>query len=161
MRTLKSVRSVFVALFLAAIVTLPMVGATATAADPPRGSIHIHTRVCPLNLPPGSMLFDSCHQFPGPEGARFKIDSRQSKDINSAGNVSFGRVTAGDHLVTLTSDFQPNEFLRLRAFCSNLATGTGPNEAFIRSGDQADFWVRVAPGSRLVCDVYFIPISGR
>jgi hypothetical protein len=131
------------------------------SAEHTRGSIHIHARVCPLVLPANAQLFRDCHGFPGPSGAAFKIDSRQSKGIASNGNVSFGRVTAGDHLVTLTSDFQPNEFLRVRAFCSNLATGTGPNEATILYSDQAQFWVRVAPGSQLVCDVYFIPESGR
>ncbi len=112
-------------------------------------------------MPAGSNLFDQCHDTAGPEGAEFTIDNRQPKGIDSNGNVSFGRATAGDHLVTLTSDFQPNEFLKVRAFCSNLATGTGPNEATILYGDQAQFWVRVAPGSKLVCDVYFMPISGQ
>ena len=115
----------------------------------------------PLVLSAGAQLFRDCHPHPGPAGAEFTIDNRQPKGINASGNVSFGRATAGDHLVTLTSDFQPNEFLGLRAFCSKLASGTGPNEATILPGDQAQLGVRVAPGSMLVCDVYFIPISGR
>jgi hypothetical protein len=160
MRIVKFSRLVAVALL--AVVAMSAVGSfsSANAADP-RGSIHIHSRICPLELPANAQLFRDCHDHGGPDGASFTIDNRQSKDIDSNGNVSFGRATAGDHLVTLTSDFQPNEFLRVRAFCSNLATGTGPNEATILHGDQAQFWVRVAPGSKLVCDVYFIPISGR
>jgi hypothetical protein len=160
MRIVKFSRLVAVALL--AVVAMSMMGSfsPANAADP-RGSIHLHARICPLELPANAQLFRDCHDHAGPDGASFKIDSRQSKDIDGNGNVSFGRVTAGDHLVTLTSDFQPNEFLRVRAFCSNLATGTGPNEATILHGDQAQFWVRVAPGSKLVCDVYFIPESGR
>ncbi len=150
------------AVALVAVVAMSVLGTFSSAgAANPRGSIHIHARICPLELPANAQLFRDCHDFPGPEGAAFKIDNRQSKGIASNGNVSFGRVTAGDHLVTLTSDFQPNEFLQVRAFCSNSATGTGPNEATILYGDQAQFWVRVAPASRLTCDVYFIPESGR
>ena len=151
----------FVFAFVAVLVTVSSLLSSQVAAAEPRGSIHIHARLCPQVMPAGSNLFDQCHDTPGPEGAEFTVDSRVPKGINAAGNVSFGRTTAGDHLITLTSDFQPNEFLRVRAFCSNLATGTGPNEATFLYGDQAQFWVRVAPGSRLVCDVYFMPISGR
>ena len=151
-----------VAVALLAVVAMSMMGAVSpVSAEHTRGSILIHARVCPLELPANAQLFRDCHGYPGPSGAAFKIDNRMSKGIASNGNVSFGRATAGDHLVTLTSDFQPNEFLRVRAFCSNLATGTGPNEATILYGDQAQFWVRVAPGSQLVCDVYFIPESGQ
>ena len=64
-------------------------------------------------------------------------------------------------LMTLTSDFQPNEFLNVRAFCSNSVGGSGIHEATILHGDQAQFWVRVGAGSQLTCDVYFIPESGR
>jgi hypothetical protein len=145
-----------------AALALSVLGAASPAgAQSARGSIVIHPRICPLNMPAGSLLFDQCHDHPGPDGVEFTVDDRVPKGMDSHGNVSFGRVTAGDHLVTLTSDFQPNEFLKVRAFCSNVTLGSGPNEAFIRSGDQADFWVRVGVGSRLVCDVYFIPISGR
>lgn len=147
-------------LFALALVAMSILAGTAEAAQP-RGSVHIHARLCPQSMPAGSNLFDQCHDTAGPDGAEFTIDSRAPKGIDGNGNVSFGRATAGDHLVTLTSDFQPNEFLKVRAFCSNLATGTGPNEATILYGDQAQFWVRVAPASKLVCDVYFMPISGR
>ena len=160
MRVPVSLRLISGAVLLA--LALSVIGSPAPAgAELPRGSIFIHPRICPLNMPAGSFLFDQCHDFPGPEGVEFKVDNRVPKGMNENGSVTFGRVTAGDHLITLTSDFQPNEFLKMRAFCSNVTLGSGPNEAFIRSGDQVDFWVRVGVGSRLVCDVYFIPISGR
>ena len=160
MRTFSMVRLFSVAMF-AVLVASVMGSFSPASAEHTRGSVHIHARICPLNMPAGSFLFDQCHSRPGPDGAEFTVDNRVPKGINSSGNVSFGRVTAGDHLITLTSDFQPNEFLKVRAFCSNVTLGSGPNEAFIRQGDQADFWVRVGSGSMLVCDVYFIPISGR
>lgn len=148
-----------VALIVAIAVSLFAAASPASAAA--RGSITIHSRICPTTMPAGSNIFDQCHGRPGPEGARFKIDNRQSKDINASGNVSFGQVTSGDHRVVLTSDFQPNEFLHVRAFCTNTVTGSGPHETPVRSGNQAYFWVWLAPGGKLVCDVYFIPESGR
>jgi hypothetical protein len=150
----------FASLLMVLSAVAPMIGGSASAATP-RGSIHLHARLCPTSMPAGSNLFDQCHSRSAPDGTNFKIDSRQSKGANTAGNVSFGKVTAGDHLVTLTSDWQPNEFLHVRAFCTNLATGSGPNEATILYGDQMQFWVRVAPGSKLVCDFYFMPESGQ
>ena len=160
MRALGPSRLLAVAII--AITALSVVGSAAPAsAQAARGSIMIHSRACPLNLPAGSMLFEACHPHPGPTGAQFTVDSRAPKNIGTNGNVSFGRVTAGDHLITLTSDFQPNEFLKVRAFCSNSVGGSGINEATILQGDQAQFWVRVGAGSQLTCDVYFIPESGR
>jgi len=150
------------AVAIIAVTALSVIGSASPAgAATGRGSIMIHSRACPLNLPAGSMLFDACHPHPGPSGAQFTVDSRVPKNIAANGNVSFGSVTAGDHLVTLTSDFQPNEFLNVRAFCSNSVGGSGVHEATILHGDQAQFWVRVGAGSQLTCDVYFIPESGR
>ena len=150
------------AVAIIAITALSVIGsASPVGAQTARGSIMIHSRACPLNLPAGSMLFEACHPHPGPTGAQFTVDSRVPKNIGANGNVSFGRVTAGDHLITLTSDFQQNEFLTVRAFCSNSVGGSGIHEATILHGDQAQFWVRVGAGSQLTCDVYFIPESGR
>jgi len=149
-----------VVLMVAFAVSLIGSASPARAADT-RGSITLHSRICPMNMPAGANIYDQCHHRPGPDGAKFKIDSRQSKSINSSGNVSFGQATAGDHLVTLTADFQPNEFLRMKVFCTNTTTGSGPNEAPIIYGNQAKFWVRLAPSGKLVCDVYFLPISGQ
>ena len=160
MRALGLTRLLAVAII--AVTALSVIGSASPAgAELARGSIMIHSRACPLNLPAGSMLFDACHPHPGPSGAQFTVDSRVPKNIAANGNVSFGSVTAGDHLVTLTSDFQPNEFLNVRAFCSNSVGGSGVHEATILQGDQAQFWVRVGAGSQLTCDVYFIPESGR
>jgi hypothetical protein len=161
---LRSRLSRLFAVALIAVVALSLFATASPASAATRGSITIHSRICPVNMPTGSNIYDQCHSHPGPEGARFKIDNRQSKDVNASGNVSFGQVTSGDHLVTLTSDFQPNEFLHMRAFCTNLTTGSGPNEApiiFPSSSGQAQFWVYLASGGKLVCDVYFIPESGR
>ena len=160
MRTFGITRLFAVAIIAA--LALSVVGSTSPAqAELARGSVTIHSRICPLDLPEGSQLFTDCHPHPGPDGAEFTVDKRVPKAIRSNGNVSFGRVTAGDHLITLTADWQPNEFLGMRAFCSNVTLGSGPNEATILRGDQAQFWVRVGVGSQLICDVYFIPESGR
>lgn len=156
------VRSVAFAVVLLATAVLP--GLTSTAGAAARGGIVIHPRLCPFDLGPGDSLFEECHDTPGPDDVTFKVDTRREKGLDSRGNVSFGSVTAGDHLVTLTTDYQPNEFLQLRALCSNInpTTGTtGPNEATIRTTEQASFYVRVGAGSKLVCDVYFIRESGR
>ncbi len=149
------VLALIAALFVSLIGTATPVDAAA------RGSITIHSRICPTTIPTGSDIFDLCHGNPGPDGARFKVDNRQSKYIDSHGNVSFSQVTAGDHKVVLTSDWQPNEFLGMRVFCTNLVTGSGSNQAGITYGNQASFWVYLAPGGKLVCDVYFLPESGR
>jgi hypothetical protein len=150
------------AIAVIAVTAISVIGSASPAdAALARGSIMIHSRVCPLDLPPGSMLFDDCHSHPGPSGAEFTVDNRVPKAIAANGNVSFGRVTAGDHLITLTADWQPNEFLGMRAFCSNSVGGSGIHEATILRGDQAQFWVRVGAGSQLTCDVYFIPESGQ
>src|SRR4051794_18278544 len=139
MKTGRILKSLAVMFILALTIAVPLFSQGASAADA-RGSIHLHARICPTSMPAGSLLFDQCHSHPGPAGAEFTVDNRQPKTINSTGNVSFGQTTAGDHLVTLTTDWQPNEFLGMRVFCSNLATGTGPNEATVLRGDQAQFW---------------------
>ena len=162
MRISRLVRSVTFAVVLLAMTVLP--GLTSDVGAAGRGSIVLHPRLCPLDLAPDDSLFDRCHDTPGPDDVTFRIDNRQEKPMDRYGNVSFGQVTPGDHLVVLTTDYQPNEFLQLRAFCSNInpVTGTtGPNEATIRTTEQASFYVRVGAGSKLVCDVYFIRESGR
>ena len=160
MLTSRLPRFVAVALLAAFAMSLLSFASPAGAADT-RGSITLHSRICPTNMPSGSNIFDQCHNRPGPDGAKFKIDNRQSKSINSAGNVSFGQVTAGDHLVTLTAAWQPNEFLGMKVYCTNTVTGSGPHEAPIIYGNQAKFWVWLAPKGKLVCDVYFLPESGQ
>jgi hypothetical protein len=141
---------------VAVAVAAPMLTAPAEATHG-RGTIVIHSRLCPLDA---VQLFRDCHGNPGPFGARYTVDQRVPKNIAiDTGNVSFGGVRAGDHLVRIMSGF-PAAYSHLRVFCSNTATGTGPNEATVRfSGGDAipEFWVRLAPDSRLICDVYFVP----
>lgn len=162
MHIARLVRPIAMAVVMLAVAILP--GLTSTAGAAARGSIVIHPRLCPFDLAPVDGLFDACHGTPGPDDVTFTVDHRRDKAMDVRGNVRFGQVTAGDHLVVLTTDYQPNEFLQLKAFCSNVnpTTGTtGPNEATIRSTDQASFYVRVGAGSQLVCDVYFLRESGR
>jgi hypothetical protein len=81
------------AVAIIATLALSVLGAASPAsAAPARGSVMIHSRVCPLNLPAGSMLFDDCHSHPGPSGAEFTVDNRVPKAIGANGNVSFGRL---------------------------------------------------------------------
>jgi hypothetical protein len=122
------------------------------SAELARGSVHIHSRVCDTTA---TQLYRDCHDNPGPSGAVYTIDNRVPKAINADGNVSFGRATAGDHLVKVVSGV-PAGYEGLRAFCSN-STGTRIVEATINFGATPTFWVRVGAGSRLTCDVYFIP----
>jgi len=119
-----------------------------------RGSVHIHSRVCGAGV---VQLYRDCHDNPGPTGATYTIDRRVPKPIGDNGNVSFGRATAGDHLVTLTSGYDADKYSRLQAYCSNSTTGGQLNIATILYSETPQFWVRVAPGSRLTCDVYFVP----
>ena len=162
MHAARLVRSVAFSFVLLAMTVLPGLTSSAAAAD--RGGIVIHPRLCPFDLGPGDSLFEECHDSVGPDDVTFKVDNRREKGLDRYGNVSFGSVTAGDHLITMTTDYQPNEFLQLRALCSNInpiSGTTGPNEATIRTTEQASFYVRVGAGSKLVCDVYFIRESGR
>jgi hypothetical protein len=144
-----------------ALLLAVLLAPVAPAAAATWGSVTIHSRICPTSPPPPTSLFADCHHRPGPDGAAFRLDSRQAKGINSSGNVKFGQVRPGDHRVRLTSDFQPNEFLRMRVYCADIKSGEDAVEVAVRSGNQVSFPVSVTSGARVVCDVYFIPISGR
>ena len=144
-------RSLAIVTILALAVLVPALSApSATAAD--RGTVAIHSRICGDDA---VQLFADCHGNPGPAGAVYTIDNRMPKPI-VGGNVSFGGAWAGDHLVTLTSGL-PAQYESLRAFCSNSVGGSGVHEATVLYSDTPQFWVRLAAGSRLTCDVYFIP----
>ena len=146
-----TLRSLLVIMLTAVAV---LVVATPSDAAVSRGSIQIHSRVCD----PGAIqLYRDCHDNPGPAGATYTIDKRVPKAIADSGNVSFGRVIAGDHLVTLTSGYDPDAHSRLYAYCSNSTTGLYPTIATILYSETPQFWVRLAAGSRLTCDVYFVP----
>jgi hypothetical protein len=150
MRAFHPFRSAFVLLLLAAAMIAPALTARAEEA---RGSVHIHSRICDETA---VQLYADCHDNPGPAGATYTIDSRVPKAIDANGNVSFGRATAGDHLVKITSGM-PSTYSSIRAFCSNSVGGSGVREARVVFGAVPQFWVRVGAGSRLTCDVYFIP----
>lgn len=152
MRVFTSVRSLAVVMFLAIAVAVPLTAQPA-AAELARGSVMIHSRVCSTTA---KQLYADCHNNPGPAGATYTVDSRVPKATNAEGNVSFGQVTAGDHLITLTSGI-PSTYNRIRAFCSNSVGGSGVQEATVLYSATPQFWVRVGAGSRLTCDVYFIP----
>ena len=151
MRALRLLRPYVIVMMLALMVAIPVMTQPAGAATG-RGTVAIHSRICGDDA---TQLFDDCHGNPGPAGAMYKIDNRVPKPI-VGGNVSFGRAFAGDHLVTLTSGL-PSRYSSMRAFCSNSVGGSGVNEATILYSDTPQFWVRLAAGSRLTCDVYFIP----
>ena len=152
MVTKRCLRSLVAALAIAVLIGAPAL--SIARAEEGRGSIVIHSRACEVDA---VSLYDDCHDLGGPAGSVYTIDNRVPKAIDGNGNVSFGRATAGDHLVTLTSGYDSGAYRKIRAFCSNSATGTGPNEATILYSETPQFWVRVAPHSRLTCDVYFIP----
>jgi hypothetical protein len=153
MLELRSFRSVTIAAIMALAVVLPALTApAATAAS--TGTVAIHSRHCQVDA---KQLYDDCHGNPGPAGAVYTIDNRVPKAIDGSGNVSFGGAAAGDHLVTLTSGFDSGAYSHLRAFCSNSVGGSGVHEATILYSNTPQFWVRLAAGSRLTCDVYFIP----
>jgi hypothetical protein len=153
MLELRRFRSVTIAAIMALAIVLPALTApSATAAS--TGTVAIHSRHCQVDA---KQLYDDCHGNPGPAGAVYTIDNRVPKAIDGSGNVSFGGAEAGDHLVTLTSGFDSGAYSHLRAFCSNSVGGSGVHEATILYSNTPQFWVRLAAGSRLTCDVYFIP----
>lgn len=153
MQALKILRSMGIALVAVAVLAVPLLsGPSAAAAS--RGGIVIHSRACEVDA---VQLYDDCHGLGGPTGATYTIDSRVPKEINGSGNVSFGSVLPGDHLVTLTSGYDSGAYSHMRVFCTNSKNGGGPNEATVLYSNTPQFWVRVGDGSTLTCDVYFIP----
>ena len=151
MLAFRTLRSLAIVTFMALAVLVPALSApSAMAAD--RGTVVIHSRICGTDA---EQLYADCHDNPGPAGATYTIDNRVPK-ATVGGYVSFGGAFAGDHLVTLTSGI-PDKYSSLRAFCSNSVGGSGVHEATILYSDTPQFWTRLAAGSRLTCDVYFIP----
>jgi hypothetical protein len=137
-------------IFAAILLAAPM----SSSAETARGSIMIHARLCPAGA---LQLFRDCHDAPGPIGIMYTVDSRTPKATDPLGNVSFGRVTAGDHLIRVASGFAPAAYSRVAGFCSNSTTGIYPHVAIITFQPNPQFWVRVGSGSRLTCDLYYIP----
>jgi hypothetical protein len=153
MLKLPLVRSLALTIALMGAAIVPMLSGGAQAAGS-TGTIAIHSRVCHVDAVD---LFKDCHGNPGPTGAVYTVGKRVPKGISSTGLASFGGEKAGDHLVTLTSGFDSGAYSSVRAFCTNSANGAGPNEATVLYSNTPQFWVRLGAGSRLTCDVYFIP----
>jgi hypothetical protein len=153
MRAFSLVRSLVIVTLVAIAVAAPLGMQPATAQTTTLGSVMIHSRICPTTA---TQLFRDCHPNPGPAGWMYTIDKRVPKTINSVGNVSFGSVRPGDWLVTIVSG-KPSAYSNIRAFCSNSVGGSGVHEATILWSKTPQFWVRVGSGSKLTCDVYFIP----
>jgi hypothetical protein len=149
-------RSVLFALI--AVLTLSLLVSVAPAAAANTASVTVHARICPI----GQLndLFTDCHGNPMTDQA-FRLGSRTSKLVNSRGNVTFNEVAPGSYVVALTSGDQPNEFLHLRAFCSDSNVGGPATEVLVRSTAQASFRVNVIAGQAIVCDVYYLPESGQ
>lgn len=156
MSTQRRVRSIlFTLVAVLALGSLVSV-APATAAD--TSSITIHARICPTG--PLTDLFTDCHDNPMTDQA-FRLGSRTSKFVNSRGNVAFNQVSPGSYVVALSAGDQPNEFLTLRAFCSDQNKHGVAKEYRVRSTAQASFRINVTSGQRIICDVYWIPESGQ
>lgn len=154
MRSLRFVRLLTVALVLAGGVLFPAL-ATSVSANT-RGSVVIHARFCRTTVGSAN-VFAECHDNPR-VGDYFRIDNRQPKPTDVNGNVSFGRATAGDHFIQLTSGYDSGQFSHFKAFCSNIRAGTGPNEARVyNDGEYPYFYGRLGAGDQLVCDFYYIP----
>ena len=153
MSKLPLLRSITLALVLIGAALVPLL-ASGTQAASSTGTIAIHSRAC---MHGAVDLFADCHENPGPSGATYTVGNRVPKTIGSTGEVSFGGEAAGDHLVTLTSGFDSGEFSHMRVFCSNSVNGAGPNEATVLYSETPQFWVRLGAGSRMTCDVYFVP----
>ena len=141
---------------LALLVAAPTPGVDAAGT----GKLTVHARMCPVDGVTTS-FFNNCHQYPAGTDFSFRLDSRSSRAISAAGNITWGQIATGTHTVTLTSVIQPNEFLGYRVFCSVVGSGQAAVELPVISGPQTKFKVYVTSGTTKVCDVYFIPESGK
>jgi hypothetical protein len=158
MRNVRSVRSSFLAVLFAVAAVLLATAGPAAAAN--TGRIILHVRQCPPGQPTVD-IFTDCHSHPAPADTAFKINGHASKFVSSQGNIKFDRLGAGTRTLTLTSGQQPNEFLRMRVYCSDRGTDNPAVELPVHTGPQAYFQVHLAAGQYILCDVYFIPESGQ
>jgi hypothetical protein len=145
-------RSILFALI--AVLALGSLVSVAPAAAATTSSVTVHARICPTG--PLNDLFTDCHDNPM-TGQAFRLGTRTSKFVNSRGNVTFNQVAAGSYVVALSSGDQPNEFLTLRAFCSDQHGSGKATEYRVRLTAQASFRLNVGSGQRIICDVYWIP----
>ncbi|HEY7032976.1 MAG TPA: hypothetical protein VH482_16645 [Thermomicrobiales bacterium] len=126
------------------------------------GSITLHVRLCPAGQPTTD-IFTDCHSHLAGADVAFKINGHGSKTVNSRGNIKFSGLTGGTRTITQTGGQTPNEFLHMRAFCSVPSTGEKATEHGVGTDSlgRAFFRYRLATGAQAVCDVYFVPESGK
>ena len=117
-------------------------------------SITIHARLCPAGQPTTD-IFKDCHGHKADADTHFQIDYNGNPHaINTHGNLTFSRLSAGSHVVRRTEGQGPNEFLRERVFCL-WKDGTSKEIIPSRNGN---FVVTLTSGS-VTCDVYLVPIA--
>jgi uncharacterized protein (DUF2141 family) len=159
MSRFRSLRS-FLTVTLCAFAVVLLATAGPAAAASATGRIILHVRQCPAGQPTVDIFVD-CHSHLAPADTTFRINGHSSKTVSDQGNIKFDRLKAGTRTITLTSDQQPNEFLRLRVFCSDRGTDNPAVELTVKTGTQAYFKIGLTEGQRILCDVYFIPESGQ
>lgn len=158
--TFRRSRTLIVSLLAAVAIMLGVASAPASAATY-NASVTIHARLCPTGGPTTD-IFTDCHPHPAFAGTAFMINGHGSRAINSSGNVTFSYLGAATRTVTQTAGYQPNEFLKVRVFCS--ADGGRAVELPVTansSAPNAHFSFYLNAGSQVTCDYYFIPESGK
>lgn len=146
--------------FAIAAVLLGAAAAPASAATY-NSSVTIHARLCPTGGPTHD-IFTDCHPHPASPGTAYKINGHGSKTINGSGNLTFSGLGSATRTITQTAGYEPNEFLKVRAFCG--ADGGTAVEVPVSSSSaepRAHFSFFLGVNSHVTCDVYFIPESGQ
>jgi len=146
--------------FAIAAVLFGVIAAPASAAAS-TSSVTIHARLCPTGGPTHD-IFTDCHPHPAWAGTAYKINGHGSKTINGSGNLTFSGLGSANRTITQTAGYEPNEFLKVRAFCS--ADGGTAVEVPVKSTSsepRAHFSFFLNANSHVTCDVYFIPVSGQ
>lgn len=152
MRTHCSLPILSITLLMLAAFTMPVYSARAVATY--QGSIQIRSRICPA----GALnLSAECTQKRGPMGTMIVIDESPPKAMDGTGNISFEDIVAGNHLMVVKVGPYAERYREMRAVCSQSVTGIYPSPAIILQGETPRFRVRLVPGSRLTCNLYFVP----
>ena len=146
---------------LAAVAVLLEVAAAPISAATYTSTVTIHARLCPTGGP-STDIFTGCHPYKAWSGTAYKINHHGSKVVDGSGNLTFSGLGAATRTVTQTAGYQPNEFLKVRAFCS--ADGGDATEVPVEANSanpNARFSFALGANSDVTCDVYFIPESGK
>jgi hypothetical protein len=154
-----SLRSALAGVLLAFAAVL-LATAGPAAAETSTARVILPVRQCPVGEPTVD-IFEDCHSHLAPTDTTFRINGHASRTVSDQGNIKFDRLKSGTRTITLTSDQQPNEFLKLRVFCSDRGTDDPAVELTVKTGDQAYFKIGLTEGQRVLCDVYFVPESGQ